>query len=118
MIFSRFRLMKRCFPRSWIRKLPLLLFPADTIVRDGRTVALCTTFRRRIILLCVDAACRRQGLASVLIQRSTAVRTDTYVENAAALEVWLKNGFVVDYTRDTPFGKKYELVRQERGRIG
>ncbi|MBU0953705.1 MAG: GNAT family N-acetyltransferase [Nanoarchaeota archaeon] len=110
-MFKKIRLLRTCFPESWIRKLPLLLFPADTIKCDSKVVALCTTFRRRIILLCVDKDYRRKGLASQLIGRSNAVKTDTYLFNEEAINVWKKNGFVVEKIVNTPFGKKYILVK-------
>lgn len=111
-MIRRLLLLRRCFPESWIRKLPLLFFPADTIKRDGKVAAICTTFRKRIILLCVDKPHRNQGLASTLIQRSNAVKTDTYLGNDRALRLWEKNGFAVEKIVDSPFGKKYILVRK------
>lgn len=105
--FKKLKLLKHSFPKSWVRKLPLLLFPADVIVKDGVAAAMCTTFNKRIILICTHEKFRGQGLASTLIKRSGAVKTDTYVGNDAALKMWKKNGFDVEKVVDTPFGKKY-----------
>lgn len=110
-MLDKIKILKSSFPESWTRKLPLLLFPADTIRKDGKAIAICTTFKRRIILLCVDKGHRGQGLASKLIQRSGAIKTDTYVSNDRALRVWQKNGFQVEKIVNTPFGKKYILTR-------
>jgi ribosomal protein S18 acetylase RimI-like enzyme len=113
-LFENFSLMRECFPDSWVRKLPLLLFPADAIRRGGKVVALCTTFNKRIILLCVHPRYRLKGLASRLIKQSDATVTDTYLGNDAALKMWRKNGFRVEKVEDTLFGKRYLLVRRGR----
>ncbi len=110
---QKIRLLKNSFPETWVRKIPLLLFPADTIKKNGRVVAICTTFRKRIILLCTDKKYRGQGLASKLIQRSGAVKTDTYFGNEKALRVWIKNGFRIKKIVNGLFGKKYILVKKK-----
>ncbi|MBU0758608.1 MAG: GNAT family N-acetyltransferase [Nanoarchaeota archaeon] len=110
-ILKKIRLMKKSFPETWIRKLPLLIFPMDTIFERGRLAAMCCTVNKRIILLCVDEKFRRQGLASRLIKRSEAVKTDTYLGNDSALKVWTKNGFRVEKVVNSPLGKKYVLRR-------
>lgn len=116
MIFKKIYLLKECFPESWIRKLPLLLFPADIIVKNDELAAMCITFNKRIILLCVGEKFRWQGLASKLIQRSDAVITDTYLYHGkVVLDVWQKNGFKIKKIVNTPFGKKYVLIREKKG---
>ncbi|MFH1978386.1 MAG: GNAT family N-acetyltransferase [Candidatus Aenigmatarchaeota archaeon] len=112
-MIGKLKLLKSVFPESWIRKLPLLFFKADTIKKDGKVVAMCTTFRRRIILLGVHKDYRSLGFASKLIQRSNAVKTDTYLGNDKALKLWQKNGFKTEKIVDTPFGKKYILTRKK-----
>jgi GNAT superfamily N-acetyltransferase len=109
---EKYRLIRSSFPRSWMRKLPVLVFPSDCIRVDGRLAAICTTLGNRIILLCVAKEFRRRGFASILIKRSRGTTTDTYVGNEGALELWLKNCFTAKGTKCTLFGRKHILVRK------
>lgn len=111
-IFQKISLLKHSFPDTWVRKLPLLLFPADVVTKNGRIVAMCTTYKKRIILICVHSGFRRLGLASRLIKRSNAIKTDTYYHNKAALKMWKKNGFKIEKISNSAFGKKYILIRE------
>jgi len=111
-MLGKLKLLRSSFPDTWIRKTPILLFKTDTIQEDGRIVAMCTRYKNRIILLCVDKNYRRRGFASTLIQRSGANKTDTYLGNTNALKVWERNGFVVDKIENSIFGRRYSLKKK------
>ena len=112
MLLQQLKLMKESFPATWVRKLPLLLLPIDTIIKNGELAGMCCTFKKRIILLCISSQFRRQGIATELIKRSRAIKTDTYLYNKPALNMYLKSGFKVEKIEDSLFGKRYLLVRE------
>ncbi|MBN1896580.1 MAG: hypothetical protein JW789_02525 [Candidatus Aenigmarchaeota archaeon] len=112
MFFNKLKLMKECFPESWLRKLPLLFFKADTIEVKGEIASMCITKGDRIILLCTGKKHRRKGYAGKLIRRSKATQTYTYEGNKAGLNAWIKNGFRLVNTVDSPFGRRHILIRK------
>lgn len=116
MFLRKLKLMRECFPQSWLRKLPLLFFPSDTFMKDGALAGICTTFRSKIILLCVSKRFRGQGIGGLLINRSRGTHTYTYAINEGALELWQKNGFRLVRTEDSVFGKRHILVREQSGK--
>lgn len=112
MIIKKISLTKECFPKTWLRKLPLLFFQSDIIIKNNELAGLCITFNKRIILICVAKKLRREGLSSTLIQRSNATKAETYFYNKIALKMWQKNGFKIKEIKNGLFGKKYILKRE------
>jgi len=111
-MLQEIRLLKQCFPNSWIRKTIFLVFPSITIKKSRRIIAFLKTKGEEIILTCVDKNYRRKGYASQLIAKSKAKYVHTYKENKAAISLYQKNGFIIAKEIKTPHGIKLKLVRE------
>ncbi|UCC91849.1 MAG: GNAT family N-acetyltransferase [Candidatus Aenigmatarchaeota archaeon] len=111
-MFQKIRLLRQCFPDSWIRKLVFLIYPTHVIKRDNMVVAFLTVRGKEILLLAVDKKYRGGGIASELIKKTKANYVYTYKNNKAAIKFYIKNDFRVAGEKKTPFGEKVRLERK------
>ena len=116
-ITQKFKLVKECFPETWLRKW-LLLCPcillADCIFEKEKIVGLSASFFRTTLLLCVNSKHRKKGIATKLIARGKISWTLVLFSNKAALNFWKKRGFEIEKTFNIPFYDKYFLIKRKR----
>lgn len=82
------------------------------VIMKGRIAGFLATKGDEIILLCISKLFRRKGIASKLLQRTRAKYAYTYIKNIKAINLYLKNGFIIDSYQNSIFGKKVRLIKK------
>ena len=116
-MFQKIKLLKACFPDSWLRKCIFLIYPTETVNINGKLAAFITKKGDEIILIGVRKEYRSKGLATKLIKRTKAKYAYTYKKNKAAIDFYMKNNFKIKGEKNTIFGIKVLLERvNEKGK--
>ncbi len=108
-IKEKIQLIRRCFPKTWIRKTILLLDDCIFIRHNHELAGILLTRKDRITLLCVDQKYRGLGYASELLKKTKAKKTYTYTDDNA--KFYEKHGFKRCSTVSTFTGKRIYLKR-------
>ncbi len=110
-MFEKLKLLKQCFPDSWLRKSIFLFLPTDTFRFFGELRGFLTKKGNEVILLCVDEKHRREGIGSELLLRTSCNYAYTFSKNFNAVNFYLRNNYRIDSYIKSPFGTKVKLVK-------